>query len=314
MESLSGWWGEKREPLRNDADMALKETLLRPVRGAVAKFPPLSKGERLGCGAIGLAALLLFVDTRLAAIPLAGYLILCVAAPFFPGSSFFLPVVSRGSTGKNAVALTFDDGPDPLTTPELLRVLEKHRVAATFFVSGAKAARHPGLLADILDHGHTLGNHSFSHDMLGAFRSARTMASEIEQTQAALSAVGVTALAYRPPMGITGPRLGRLMRTKGMVLVNFSCRARDGGNRWIGNLAGRVLERIRPDDILLLHDLTPKPATRLPYWVNEVDRILKGLRDKGLEVLPLAELIGRTVMEKGDRLKAEGGRRKAEGV
>ncbi len=229
-------------------------------------------------------------------IPPAGYLLLCLTAPFIPSSSFFLPVISRGSSGRNAVALTFDDGPDPLTTPVLLSLLERHRVTATFFVNGGKAARHPELTAEILAQGHTLANHSFSHDMLGAFKSTQTMAREIEATQAALKAVGVEALAYRPPMGITSPRLGRLMKAKGMVVVNFSCRARDGGNRWIKNLSERILKRVRADDILLLHDLPPTPASLLPYWVNEVDLILKGIREKGLEVLPLADLIGRPVM------------------
>lgn len=253
-------------------------------------------GERLGCGAIGLAVALLIVDVRLAMIPPAGYLLLCLTAPFIPSSSFFLPVISRGASGRNAVALTFDDGPDPVTTPVLLSLLERHRVKATFFVNGGKAVRHPELTAEILAQGHTLANHSFSHDMLGAFKSTQTMAREIEATQAALKAVGVEALAYRPPMGITSPRLGRLMKAKGMVVVNFSCRARDGGNRWVKNLSGRILKRVRADDILLLHDLPPTPPSLLPYWVNEVDLILKGIRNKGLEVLPLADLIGRPVM------------------
>ncbi len=276
--------------------MAFKEALLRLLNKGFWKFRLLSLGERLGCGAFALAAALLMVDARLAILPLTGYLLLCLVAPFIPSSSFFLPVISRGSSGRRAVALTFDDGPDPLTTLELLSLLGKHRVSATFFVNGGKAARYPELTAEILARGHTLANHSFSHDLLGAFRSARTMEREIEATQSALRSVGVEALAYRPPMGITSPRLGRLMKTKGMVVVNFSCRARDGGNRWVRNLSGRILDRVRADDILLLHDLPPIPPSLLPYWLNEVDLILKGIRDKGLEVLPLADLIGRPVM------------------
>jgi peptidoglycan/xylan/chitin deacetylase (PgdA/CDA1 family) len=290
--------------------MAFTEALLRLINEGRAKCRQLSTGERLGCGAIGLAVPLFFVAPRLAAIPLAGYLLMCLAAPFIPGSSFFLPVISRGSSGRRAVALTFDDGPDPLTTPELLSLLGKHGVTATFFVNGGRAARHPGLTAEILSRGHTLGNHSYSHDLLGAFRGARAMAREIESTQAVLRAAGVTALAYRPPMGITVPRLARLMEAKGMFVVNFSCRAREGGNRWIRNLSGRILERLRADDIVLLHDLPPTPPSLLPYWLNEVDLILKGIRDRGLEVLPLADLIGKTVMraEFGIR-NSEGGKR-----
>jgi peptidoglycan/xylan/chitin deacetylase (PgdA/CDA1 family) len=288
----------------------------RIKRNASAHLP-LSAGGRIGCGAFAAALLLALVDFRLAVIPLVTFIALCVAEALRPASIFFLPVISRGVSGRKAVALTFDDGPDPQTTPELLRLLAKHGVKGAFFVNGRQAARYPELTAEILARGHALGNHSFSHAMLGAFKGTQTMAREIEATQAALRAAGVEALAYRPPMGITGPRLGRVMKTKGMFVVNFSCRARDGGNRWIKNLSGRILKRLRADDILLLHDLLPTPPSLLPYWVNEVDLILKGIRDKGLEVLPLAELIGRPVMiEVGGiagRLKIEDRRGEDEG-
>ena len=105
------------------------------------------------------------------AIPLGIFMVLCMAAPFIPTCSFFLPVISRGTCSRKAVALTFDDGPDPLTTPELLRLLKKHRVSATFFVTGHRVVRYPQLTKDIIAQGHSLANHSFHHDMLGAFRS-----------------------------------------------------------------------------------------------------------------------------------------------
>lgn len=279
-----------------------KKTPVGAVKPTVAKYWPLSIGERTGCGAFLAALLLLGVDSRLAAIPLLVFILLCAVAPFIPTSSFFLPVISRGASRRKAVALTFDDGPDPLTTSELLLLLKKHRVKGTFFVNGKKAARYPRLMAEILAQGHTLGNHSFNHDTLDAFKSTKTMAHEIEATQAALRAVGVMALAYRPPMGITDPRLGRLMKAKGMYVVNFSCRARDGGNRWIRNLSQRILRRVRADDILLLHDILPKPPSLLPYWVNEIDLIIKGIKDRGMEILPLADIIGRPVMmDLGDK-------------
>jgi hypothetical protein len=82
----------------------------------------------------------------------------------------------------------------------------------------------------------------------------------------------------------------------GMFAVNFSCRARDGGNRWLRHLSQKILRRIRPDDIVLLHDIAPRSAALLSLWIDEIDRVLEGIRKKGLFVLPLAELIGRPVM------------------
>jgi peptidoglycan/xylan/chitin deacetylase (PgdA/CDA1 family) len=280
---------------RKEGVMKFKERAVGHVKPTASHWP-LSIGERTGCGAFLTAFLLSAVSPSLAAIPLLVFILLCVIAPFIPTSNFFLPVISRGTSRRKAVALTFDDGPDPQTTPELLLLLKKHRVTGTFFVSGRKAAQYPGLLAEILAQGHTLANHSFNHDSLGAFKRTKTMAHEIEATQSALRAVGVQALAYRPPMGITVPRLGRLMKTNGMYVVNFSCRALDGGNRWIKNLSQRILKRVRADDILLLHDIMPTPPSLLPYWVNEIDWIINGIREKGLEILPLADIIGRPVM------------------
>jgi peptidoglycan/xylan/chitin deacetylase (PgdA/CDA1 family) len=222
-------------------------------------------------------------------------MVLCLAAPFVPTCSFFLPVISRGRSGRKAVALTFDDGPDPLTTPELLRLLKKHRVSGAFFVTGHRVVRYPQLTKEIIAQGHSVANHSFHHDMLGAFRSTQTMQHEIEATQRALKELGIVALAYRPPMGITSPRLRRVMQKEGLFVVNFSCRAWDGGNRRIRNLSRRILKRVRANDILLLHDNLAQPSL-LPHWAGEVDLILKGIPEKGLEILPLADLIGRPVM------------------
>ena len=279
---------------------------MRPIINVFANWLPQSPMGRIGWAACLSAALLAWGDLRLAVIPLGGFALLCAAAAFIPSSSFFLPVISRGTSGRKAVALTFDDGPDPLTTPSLLRLLKEHRVSGTFFVTGHRVVRYPELARDIVAQGHSLGNHSFSHDMLGAFRSTATMRQEIQAAQCALKDLGIVALAYRPPMGITSPRLRRVMRAEGMFVVNFSCRAWDGGNRRLRNLSGRILKRVRANDILLLHENLPQPSL-LPGWVGEVDRILQGIREKGLEVLPLADMIGKPVMAAAAERDSRGG-------
>ena len=269
--------------------------MVRDVRNVFVKYLPQSQAGRIGCIALLAAALLAWVDLRLAAVPLGIFMVLCSIAPFIPSSSFFVPVISRGTSGRKAVALTFDDGPDPLTTPELLRLLKKNRTTATFFVTGHRVVRYPQLTKEIMAQGHSLANHSFHHDMLGAFRSIATMQHEIETTQRALKGLGIVALAYRPPMGITSPRLRRVMQKEGMFVVNFSCRAWDGGNRRIRNLSQRILKRVRANDILLLHDNLAEPSL-FSHWAGEVDLILQGIQKKGLEILPLADLIRRPVM------------------
>lgn len=256
----------------------------------------LSPAEWVGIGSLLIAILLLFFDVWLSVFPLAGFILLCAAAPFFPRFGFFLPLISRGVSSKKAVALTFDDGPDPLVTPQVLQLLLKHQVKATFFVTGKKAAEHPELIKEILLHGHSIGNHSYTHDNLLMFRRIKTIASEIESAQNVLGDFGIVPLAFRPPVGITGPRLRPALLNSGMYIVNFSCRACDGGNRWIKNISRKILKRSRPGDIVVLHDVRPPKQFLFTYWLNEMDLIVSGLKEKGLAVLPLAEIIGKPVM------------------
>ena len=221
---------------------------------------------------------------------------LCLAAPFFPRFGFYLPVICRGASGKKAVAVTFDDGPDPLTTPLLLKLLIKRQIKATFFVTGKKAAAYPQLVEEIVRQGHLVGNHSYKHSYWILFKSSPSIVEDIQATQNVLKDFGIRPLAFRPPAGITSPRLHSALFKTDMYLVNFSCRALDGGNRRISNIAKRILERIRPDDIVLLHDSRPPEESLIPVWLNEIENLLAGIETKGLKVLPLSELIGKPVM------------------
>ena len=249
-----------------------------------------------GLIALLLAGLLFIIDSRLAAIPLAGFILLCLAAPFFPRFGFYLPVISRGSSGKKAVAMTFDDGPHPLTTPLLLRLLLTHQVRATFFITGKRASAHPELVKEILRQGHSVGNHSYHHSYRMFFETCPSIVEDIEATQTLLRDLGARPLAFRPPAGITSPRLGAALAKTGLYLVNFSCRPLDGGNRRINNIAGKILKRVRPDDIILLHDDKPPNENLISQWLNEIECLLKGLATAGFAVLPLSELIGKPVM------------------
>jgi len=97
-----------------------------------------------------------------------------------PGSQLFYPTVTHGSRASGFVALTFDDGPDPEVTPEILNLLREHRARATFFVIGKWLDAHPELGRLIVEQGHVLANHSWSHSRLQNFYFTRRHALEIE--------------------------------------------------------------------------------------------------------------------------------------
>jgi peptidoglycan/xylan/chitin deacetylase (PgdA/CDA1 family) len=265
---------------------------------AIVTRPHLSPALWCGLAAFAAAVGLGLIQLQLATVPLAMFIITCLAAPFLPGLGFFLPVVSRGTTGKPLVALTFDDGPDPVSTPPLLALLAKRNVRATFFVIGWRATKYPELIDAILAGGHSVGNHSYRHSYLALLRGPQTLRKEIMDTQKALARNGIQPLVFRPPVGITTPGLGRVLGQLGMYAVNFRFRTFDGGNRRLRNLARFTLERARSDDILVLHDLNPARGRGINRWLGEVKRILDGLGERGLTITSLEKLINRPVMQK----------------
>ncbi|MEI7637426.1 MAG: polysaccharide deacetylase family protein [Syntrophus sp. (in: bacteria)] len=275
---------------------------MKENRGKMDTIPPAAAA---GIAAMLLALALAVVRIEWAAVPLFIFVVLCVAAAFHPASGFILPVVSRGRTGRSAVALTFDDGPDPATTPALLQLLDRHGVRGAFFVTGERAGQYGHLILAIVERGHDIGNHSYSHDPFLMLRRTERLLWDISSTQTLLRRFGISPLAFRPPVGIANSKLANVLRKAGLYCVIFSCRAGDFGNRRIHGLAGKILKKVKADDIILLHDVRPRSAGGVEAWLHEVDLILDGLKNKGLEVIPLSELIAMPVMVKVDMLKAE---------
>lgn len=262
-----------------------------PVRLAVS--------DLVGLGALQLAILLALWDWRFALIPLGLYVAVTLAAPFCPRVSYFLPIVTHGPRGGDQVALTFDDGPHPETTPRLLALLAERDVKATFFVVGSQCEAHPELLAEILEQGHDVGNHSFSHDVLFALRSKKRLRAEIQKCQQVLAAQGIRTRAFRPPVSITNPRLWGALQAEDLHCVHWSVRAGDRGNRRVHDLARRILGPIRGGDIALLHDCPPPGASDagVQQWLSQVEAILDGLPERSLRPVSLSDLLGVAVTE-----------------
>ncbi len=243
-----------------------------------------------------LALPLFFISPALATVPLFLFLLLCLGAPFFPCFGFFLPIISRGKPGTNGVALTFDDGPSPASTPILLDILARYGLPATFFVVGEKAAAHPQLIMDILARGHAIGNHSLRHDHLLMLRRLKTLQADIHKTQGILKEIGIQPLVFRPPVGISNPRLAKVLAGEGLITVNYSCRALDRGNRSINRLAARILDRLQPGDIIMLHALPPHREKQSDYWQQELECLFAALKNNHT-VVSLEKIIQCPVMK-----------------
>jgi peptidoglycan/xylan/chitin deacetylase (PgdA/CDA1 family)/2-polyprenyl-3-methyl-5-hydroxy-6-metoxy-1,4-benzoquinol methylase len=258
---------------------------------------PLSWAHLAALGTAQATLILLPFGLRPAMAPLVLFILVCLLAPLMPRLGFFLPIISRGPR-RPAVALTFDDGPDPEVTPRLLELLDRHQARATFFVTGVNAERHPQLVREILARGHTIGNHTYHHSPFVMLQGSRKLRREIVDAQRVLKGFGVTPRAFRPPVGVTNPHLWRILLEEGMFCVNFSCRALDFGNRRVDGLSARLLAQASPGDIILMHDVAPKGADA-DRILEEFETFLSGLRNKGLDILPLGQLLGKEIMETG---------------
>ncbi len=251
----------------------------------------MSQAEKTGVVALLLAALFAFIHLSLALVPLLCFVLISFTAPFFPRWSYYLPIISRGTTRRKAVALTFDDGPSPASTPFILDLLKRYNCKATFFLVGEKAAQYPELIAAIVEGGHTIGNHSWSHDNLLMLRSTKQLSEDIQKTQSILEKAGVRATLFRPPVGISNPRLKTVLRSQNLQMVTFSCRALDRGNKSVDGLAERMLACVRPGAILLLHDICPAVASDANCWKEELQLLFFSLQRSEYDIEELESIM-----------------------
>lgn len=240
-------------------------------------------------------------------VPTAFFLGLLADGVARPNSSLFYPTTGHGSRTQDRVALSFDDGPDPEVTPAVLDALSLHEAHATFFAIGRRLEEHPRLARRIAAEGHELGNHSWCHSRWQNFRGAAAHASEIARGARAVTAVtgGKLLPLYRPPIGLKSPPLARAARQARVTVVGWSLRSLDTRTTDPARIAARVLRRIQPGDIVLLHDGHDRPGHHRPACSGAVALILEGLSRMGLECTTVSDLLHRTGVTPHARIDAK---------
>lgn len=163
-------------------------------------------------------------------------------------------VPAHRATGK-VIALTFDDGPDPATTPRILEILKAHHVVATFCEVGTQVAAHPELTKRIVREGHQLCNHTVHHVEGLEQKPADVIEAEVGGgKQAILDASGVSAPFYRPPGGSLAPVIYAAAAKHHESVLYWSIDPRDWKRRPADELAIDVVSHLEPGSIILLHD------------------------------------------------------------
>ncbi|MEH1102260.1 polysaccharide deacetylase family protein [Micromonospora sp. CPCC 205561] len=166
------------------------------------------------------------------------------------------PFGTQTTSGTSLVALTFDDGPDPNYTPQVLALLREHQVRATFCVVGENAQRHPDLVRAIAADGHTLCNHSWNHDVTLGRRSPAAIRADLLRTSAAIrAAVPDAPIAYyRQPGGAWTVQVVTVAQELGLTPLHWTVDPSDWQAPGADRIAAMVVAAVVPGSVVLLHD------------------------------------------------------------
>ncbi len=182
------------------------------------------------------------------------------------------------------IALTFDDGPSEFTL-EVLALLKKYNAKATFFCIGKNIEKYPEIIKQIIEEGHLVGNHSYSHSKFFDFYNADKITDELQKTDELLEKFTSKKINFfRPPYGVTTPSIRRALKVTGHKVIGWNIRSLDGGTKNQDLIFNRLIKHVSPGGIVLLHD-TGK------HSVLVLEQFLQFLQQNSYEVISIEELL-----------------------
>lgn len=203
-------------------------------------------------------------------------------APAAPGK---LVSYSSAHVDGPYIAITFDDGPNPETTPKLLKMLKQRGIHATFFVLGSRASQNPEILREMVADGHEIGNHSWSHPQLPKIGTAKADQEIATTSDAIEKATGQRPIYLRPPYGEMTPALRDHIRQKyGLTFIYWSVDTLDWKYRKADSIYDKAMKQVGRGGIILAHDIHATTVAAMP-------RLLDALLAKGYKFVTISELI-----------------------
>lgn len=214
------------------------------------------------------------------------YLATIIYGSFTLEAGLYVKAICQTRQQNNTFTLTFDDGPDPVYTLPILSILEKHKAHAVFFCIGHKIETHPNLVAQIIEKGHIIGNHSYSHTASHGFLGNTAIETEIEKTEHLITKIaGHSYKLYRPPFGVTNPQIANAINKYGLKLVGWNIRSFDTVAKNPEAIMERIKE-VKAGDIILLHDT-------IAFTASLLDDFLALTTSKGLRASLSTELMNK---------------------
>lgn len=218
------------------------------------------------------------------------------AAGLWPRSNWLGPNWTRlpaAATARNEIALSFDDGPDPEVTPQVLDMLDRYAVHATFFCVGEKAARYPDICREIVRRGHAVENHSQHHRHSFALQGPRGFMRELQAAQSTLGLItGQRPVFFRAPAGLRNPFLDSALVRLGLTLASWSARGFDTRVGDAERVRHALLRGLRAGAILLLHDGNAARSSRgVPVVLDVLPAVLESAAAAGLRFVRLRDAL-----------------------
>ncbi len=213
---------------------------------------------------------------------------------FLPCESLSTPyfedrLIYKVETKEKVVAITFDDGPHPIYTPEILDVLDKYRIKASFFMIGSEMDKHPDIVKEVLKRGHVVGNHTYHH--YGNLKEAKeeVILSELKQWDQTLEKIcGQKTNLFRPPRGFISGAILPVAEKNGDSTIMWTICADNRKALTPELMAKRVEENVGQGGIILLHD-----GVSTVRWkdVKASELIIESLSAQGYRFVTVPELI-----------------------
>ncbi|CAI6028472.1 Peptidoglycan-N-acetylglucosamine deacetylase [Paenibacillus sp. JJ-100] len=199
-------------------------------------------------------------------------------------------IVWEVPTQNKLIALTFDDGPDPVQTPEILAILKQYQAKATFFVLGKWAEKYPNIIKQEQLEGHEIANHTFAHTYAVRSTVASQYMKDIEAAEASIVEAGVERpLLFRPPGGYYNEMVINAAKQKGYTIILWSWHqdTRDWALPGVSAIVSKVLKNAHNGDIVLFHDKIVGKS----HTIDALRKILPKLQEQGYQFVTVSELL-----------------------
>lgn len=207
------------------------------------------------------------------------------AGVIFMRLNYFVKSTSR--IQKPAILLTFDDGPDPETTPRIVATLKQYNIKALFFLIGEKANQYPEIVQQIQRDGHLIGNHTQHHSPIFAMMSRKKVKDEVQIGKETLQQIcQKEIILFRPPIGFTNPKIAAVIQQLQLKSIGWNKRSYDTVFKTPEKLVKRLQFLAKPGSIVLMHDNLAVTANALPQFLEKSEqKNLQFINDSNINTL-----------------------------